>query len=247
MPVPHGPAWEDISDSLAAEPDFLDKSGLEYAWRPDPDGFGTHSPKFGLTRTRVALDPHTGERKFSRTILEEGPHINAGAYYWAGDLLMVGVSSQVRQFAHNPDGSIAITPIVFAQLVMGFNLPMANGARLGELAQSGEDSAVEEALQEMGVREVLDIDFLGVHYVNPTCVATPTPFYALHINPQSLTGEFDRSEWITKVEFIPFEVLWKRIKAVDEHGLQGFYEGVCYRADPFITGLTILGLHHGVL
>jgi len=206
--------WQSLPEVLKIDPDFLKKRG-ENGWRWNSETGGIES-RFGKAMIQVQLKPD-GSPDFDRVVYYEPPNINAVVYSFTVDgTCMVGITIQERPFANNPAnlehpyGIPAEPAIKFAQPVMGFARKIF-GEKAMSVFESGAGTATREALEELGIRDIIEIKPLGEHYPNPTFCATVSQLFEIQVDLKKILKKTDESELIVSVEFITLKELFSRI------------------------------------
>ena len=174
---------------------------------------------FGIVRNVVVVDD-TGKPVFDRPEYCEAPNVNV--VVWGHDtdgIVKLAVISQPRPHADDPrlnPGTECDNPIIFGQIVMGFNARKIFGDSMVDEYESAADAAIREAGEEAGATVILNIEEppTPYHNPNPTFVATWSDLLFVEVDLEALEAiQSDRDEPIFNAEFIDAETLRKRIAA----------------------------------
>jgi hypothetical protein len=173
---------------------------------------------FGTVRNVVVVDDDF-QPVFDRPEYREAPNVNV--VVWGRDedgMVKLAVLSQPRPHADNPfmEPGNPCDPVVFGQIVMGFNKRKVLGANAVDLFESAKDAATRESAEEAGVRVIRNIEVPHVpwHNPNPTFVATWSDLLFVEVDLEALEAvRSTRSEPIYRAEFISVSELMRRIAA----------------------------------
>ncbi|MBU2214277.1 hypothetical protein KJ996_06630, partial [Patescibacteria group bacterium] len=202
---------------------------------PAPDGHAADvgweciSP-FGSVRSVVVVDDD-GQPVFDRPEYREAPNVNVVAYGIENDgTVKMAVITQPRPHADDPrlEPGEPCDPVVFGQIVMGFNTRKLFGDDVVDQFETPEEAACRETGEESGAQVILGIERPSCpwHNPNPTFVATWSDLLFVQVDLKALDAiKSERGEPIYQAEFIDVPTLLKRIVA--GIGPNGEYYRMC--------------------
>lgn len=185
---------------------------------------------FGSVRNAVVMDGD-GQPVFDRPEYRESPNVNV--VVWGRDAdstIKLAVISQPRPHADDPTlkPGTPCDPVVFGQIVMGFNTHKIFGDDTMAQFESAAEAATRETAEESGAQIILNIEVppTPYHNPNPTFVATWSDLLFVEVDLAALEAiKSDRNEPIYNAEFIDVPTLLKRI--AEGVGPKGEYYRMC--------------------
>ena len=199
-------------------PGWLDSKG-DAAWRLN--GVPLLDPiisRFGGFEIRVLLID--GQPDHAKGIYAEAKNQNTIA--WGVNKegqRLYGCNEEVRPFADAPDGTKLIQTF-FQPVAMGFfdKLLGQEGRSLRPVLESGNDAAIREAFEEMGITEIIDLSDIGPIWPNATNTSTVTSLYDMQVDLEQVIANPNGREWtIINCLWLSAEEILERI-AKGSHG-----------------------------
>jgi 8-oxo-dGTP pyrophosphatase MutT (NUDIX family) len=211
------------AEARLLDPAFFEKDRGKHAWIRRNDDMGFESENYGgIALLYVVKDDGTIDHNRGVAWEPKKGTVNGSPWYPEDGIYYIGILEQVRPFALNADGTESDSGIVFAQPVMAFRTRLL-GEQIAAAVDTGQKTVEREALEEAGIRRIVNVRSYGDHWPNPTFIRSATEVWDLQVDPASITGEVDSAEFILNFSFITVGELVRRIQL-------GEYEGVNYRA-----------------
>lgn len=178
--------------------------------------------RFGGFEVRIMLKPD-GTPDHDKGVYIEAPNVNTVAWGRKNGSVLIGCTEEARAFADMPEGGPADPPMIFLQpVVMGFfdKILGSSAKAFKEVLETGDSAATREALEEMGIEEVISLTPMGVVWPNATNTATVSRLYEMEVDIDRVVENPKGREWTIKnCQWLPVSEVMRRIG-------DGFHEGV---------------------